>query len=97
MSMESAKAFVERMKTDADFAQRVTACKSPESRIQLAKAEGFDFTSEEVKEASEELSEDDLELVSGGSIRSVIDIIGGRGMHSKSFVFDCLANADVCR
>lgn len=67
MSVESARAFVERLDTDEEFAKKVAICKSKEERITLAKNEGYDFSVEEVKEALSQLSDDDLENVAGGS------------------------------
>ena len=67
MSTESAKAFVERVKTDEDFAKRVAEAASREERAEIVKAEGFDFTAEELKELTNELSVEDLEAVAGGS------------------------------
>ena len=67
MSIESAKAFIERLKTDEDFRQRVQDAEDREARRALAKAEGFDFGEEDIKSASEELSDDDLDFIAGGS------------------------------
>ncbi|MFC1680062.1 Nif11-like leader peptide family natural product precursor [Elusimicrobiota bacterium] len=67
MSIESAKAFIEKMKTDPALSQRIAACKDTAARVALAKAEGFDFTPEEINTVSMELSPEDLEHVSGGS------------------------------
>ncbi|MFC1680141.1 Nif11-like leader peptide family natural product precursor [Elusimicrobiota bacterium] len=66
MSLESAKAFIERMKTDETFVKKIVGCKTAEARLELVKAEGFDFIDKEIKEASSELSPEDLERVSGG-------------------------------
>ena len=66
MSMESAQAFVERVKTDEDFAKRVAVAASREERAEIAKAEGFDFTPEELKTVTGELSVEELETVAGG-------------------------------
>ena len=66
MTMESAKAFVERVKTDEAFAKRVSGAASREERAEIAKAEGFDFTREELKTVTGELSVDELETVAGG-------------------------------
>ncbi|MFC1679156.1 Nif11-like leader peptide family natural product precursor [Elusimicrobiota bacterium] len=66
MSLESAAAFVEKMKTDAKFAKLVQACKDAAARAQLVKKEGFDFTGDEVKQAASELSEDELRGIAGG-------------------------------
>jgi predicted ribosomally synthesized peptide with nif11-like leader len=48
MSIESARAFVERMKTDGEFRNRVAEAESPEVRARILKYEGFDFTEEEL-------------------------------------------------
>ncbi len=66
MSMESAKAFVEKINTDPDFAKKVAGCKDPKERMTFAKKEGFDFTADEVKSLSKELSDDALASLSGG-------------------------------
>jgi predicted ribosomally synthesized peptide with nif11-like leader len=67
MSIESAKAFVERMKTDEDFAKNVTECPDNEARKTFVKAAGFDFTMDEVKEVASELTEEELDGVAGGA------------------------------
>ena len=66
MSIESAKAFLERMKTDEDFAKKVTACKDSDRRMAFIKGEGFDFTVAEISTVKGELSDEDLDLVAGG-------------------------------
>jgi predicted ribosomally synthesized peptide with nif11-like leader len=67
MSVESAKAFIERVKNDEDFKKKVFEIKEKQERKDLVKAEGFDFTADELKEASGgELSEDELDSVAGG-------------------------------
>ncbi len=48
MSIESAKEFVERMKTDSEFRKRVVEAESLEVRDRILKYEGFDFTKEEL-------------------------------------------------
>jgi predicted ribosomally synthesized peptide with nif11-like leader len=66
MSVESAKAFMERMKKDADFAKDVAACKDSKARLDFAKAQGFDFTPKDIRGVCGEISEDDLAKVAGG-------------------------------
>ena len=68
MSAESAQAFMERMKSDEEFAKRVAAAESKEDRWAIVKAEGYDFTEEEVQAAASELSDGDLEGVAAGGI-----------------------------
>ncbi len=67
MSLESAKAFMEKLKSDEAFRSKVAACKNPEERLALAKQEGFTFTSEEFQQVKDQLSEEELETVVGGT------------------------------
>ena len=66
MSIESAKSYIERMKTDKEFAEKVMAFKDTEARTAFVKAAGFDFTINEIKEEISELTDNDLEFISGG-------------------------------
>ncbi len=66
MSIESAKAYIERLKTDEEFRERVKAAKDSEARIALVKAEGFDFSAEDISAVKGELSDDELDGLAGG-------------------------------
>lgn len=66
MSLESAKAFMERINTDEDFNRKVSGCKSQEARMSFAKSEGFDFTPEDIEIANAEISDEELAGISGG-------------------------------
>ncbi|HBV97168.1 MAG: bacteriocin [Peptococcaceae bacterium BICA1-7] len=66
MSIESAKAFLDRMKTDEEFAKKVTACKNADTRMAYIKNEGFNFTVAEINTVKDELSDEELDLVAGG-------------------------------
>ncbi len=66
MSIESAKAFVERMNTDDDFRKELDEKSTPEDRMQFVKANGFDFSKEELEQVKSELSDEELESLSGG-------------------------------
>jgi len=68
MSMESAKAFVKRMKIDETFAKEVEECKDAEMRMSYVKKAGFDFTEEEIKFQLFELNDDGLKGVACGGI-----------------------------
>ena len=48
MSVEQAKAFIERMKTDEAFREKVMAIEDKEARIACIQAEGFECTEEEI-------------------------------------------------
>ena len=66
MSVESAEAFVKRMRTDEDFAKKVMACKDAGECRTLANLHGYSFTENEMTEITNTLSEDDLAKISGG-------------------------------
>ena len=67
MSIESAKAFMEKMKNDQQFSKAIMAETTTESRMTLAHGAGFHLTAEEMAQSTEELTDDDLEKVVGGS------------------------------
>lgn len=66
MSLESAKSFMERVRTDEVFAKQVRECEDGDSRMALAIAQGFDFTAQEMEEAKKELSNEELDSIAGG-------------------------------
>ena len=65
MSKESAEAFVARATTDAAFAEELVGAASAEERRQLAVAEGYDFTAEELQAVEGRLPDELLGLVAG--------------------------------
>jgi predicted ribosomally synthesized peptide with nif11-like leader len=67
MSIESAKAFLERVKNDEDFRKETEEQASAEERIKFVKAQGFDFTKEEIDSLKSELSDEELDAVAGGA------------------------------
>lgn len=69
MSVESARTFFEKVKSDDDFHLKVVKTGSnKEKRQQVIKDAGFDFTEEDWKTAKAELSDEDLDQVSGGCV-----------------------------
>lgn len=67
MSMESAKAFIEKMKTDEDFRNKVNEYKDNENRKAFLMKEGFTFTEKDIKALKTELTEDELQRISAGT------------------------------
>ena len=67
MSRESAQAFVNRMKTDKEFADRVNGCRCLEDLSQLLTSAGFSFTGDEWQALTDVLTDDELERVGGGT------------------------------
>ncbi|WP_449258585.1 Nif11-like leader peptide family natural product precursor [Chlorobium limicola] len=51
MSIEQVKEFIEKMKTDEAFRQKVMAVEDAAGRIACIQSEGFDCTAEEINEA----------------------------------------------
>ena len=49
MSKEAVKQFMEKMKQDEAFAEKIVAGKDKTERLALAKTEGYDFSAEEFK------------------------------------------------
>jgi len=77
MSIESAKAYIERLKTDEEFVGRVKAAADNEARLALVKAEGFDFSEEDISAIKTELSDAELEEVAaGGAMSNNCTIVG---------------------
>jgi len=74
MSMQSAKDFLQKIKTDQALQEKVKAASGLEARQRIIEAAGFDFTLAEYKQAIEgaaaaagkELSAEQLEAVAGG-------------------------------
>ena len=66
MSIESAKAFIERMETDEEFSERVKSVADQDERSALVKTEGFDFSTEDIKAVKSGLSDEELDGISGG-------------------------------
>ncbi len=74
-AIESAKAFIERMKTDEGFSKEVGEIATAEDRMAFVTAAGFDFTKEELKNVQEkmQLTEDELESLVGGCFDNACD------------------------
>lgn len=68
MSIVSAKAFVEKVSSDEDFKNKLSALKDAEARVKFVEAEGFDFTTKELAQVKEEqgLTDEELDNVAGG-------------------------------
>ena len=66
MSMEQAKLFMERMAKDEAFRTKIMAVDDVAERMQLVKTEGYDCTSEEIKNLSDANSDNSVEGIAGG-------------------------------
>ncbi len=66
MSIESAREFFERMNTDDDFRKELNEKSSTEDRMQFVEESGFVFSKEEFEQVKSELSDEELDNLSGG-------------------------------
>jgi predicted ribosomally synthesized peptide with nif11-like leader len=85
MSVESAKAFVERVRTDPGFRQSLEQA-GADARGAMIKTAGYDFTQAEYMSLiahSDELGEQELEGISGGGEPWWL-VSGGGGLFGPS-------------
>ncbi len=66
MSEEQLKAFMEAVKADAGLQEKLKAAGDADAVVAIAQAAGFAISAEELKRAQGEVSEEELEVVSGG-------------------------------
>ncbi len=78
MSIESAKAFIEKVKTDEDFKSKLAQLQDGQARLDFAKEAGFDFSADEIAKAKAEqgLSDEELDSVAGGCGHACLEGIG---------------------
>jgi len=67
MSLDQARAFIEKMKSDVAFNERVMAIEDVAERFNLIKSAGFDCSEAEIKKVAGELSDDELDGAAGGA------------------------------
>ena len=66
MSVDQARAFIEKMKSDEAFCDRIMAIEAVDARLAAARDAGFVFTETEINEVKSELNDDELDRVAGG-------------------------------
>lgn len=78
MSITSAKSFIDKVKNDEDFREKLGELKNMEERMEFVKVAGFDFTKEEFAKVKEEegLTDEELDGVAGGCGRACLVGIG---------------------
>ena len=80
MSIESAKAFYERLETDTELQEKLKKLNTKENIEPYVKGElGYEFTLEEMQkvifEKNPEMTDEELEAVVGGSVIGTIGLI----------------------
>ena len=66
MSEESAKKFVDAVKTDKELADKLDGAESKEERMRIVQDAGYSFTEAELASVKGELSPEELDITSGG-------------------------------
>lgn len=69
MSIEAARAIVERMNSDQEFAERIGTCKSFDALQEIFTKEGMEVSEKELVEQLSALSDESLDQVAGGGIQ----------------------------
>lgn len=68
MSEDQLKAFLEAVKADAGLQEKLRGVTDTDALVAIAKSAGFLLTTDELQRAQAEVSEDELEGVSGGAL-----------------------------
>ena len=71
MSEEQLKAFLEKVKADTSLQENLKAAKTPEDVVAIAKEHGHEFTADKLNQ----LSEEELEGISGGTVRETRNVM----------------------
>ena len=74
MSLEQLKSFLAKAKGDSNLQDKLKEAKTPEDVVGIAKENGHEFTADKFSQ----LSDDELEGVSGGAGVCVLIMPGGR-------------------
>lgn len=86
MSEEQLKAFLEAVKADTALQEKLKAATEPDAVVAIAKAAGFVISTEELKKAQSEISEEELEGVAGA----------GKDTYGWKCYRDAISQAKVC-
>jgi predicted ribosomally synthesized peptide with nif11-like leader len=83
MTLASAQAVIDRMEVDEDFANRVKDAGGPDASIALVTSEGFEVTSEDMRDAvidrfGDQLTQEQLDAIAAGvDMTDVAFVLGG--------------------
>ena len=88
---ENLKAFLAKVSADAQQIERLKAAKEYGESIALAKEIGLELTLADIEPDNSELSEDELNAVSGGKSGGCFCILagGGGGKNGRDDVYGC--------
>jgi len=79
MSIESAQQFLDRILNDDEFKANLEKCGSQDERRDFVSRAGYDFTSAELDQAKDAISDEDMEIIHGGrEFREGCDLVDCR-------------------
>ena len=67
MSVEQLKAFLEKVKGDTGFQEKLKAAADSDAVLAIAKEAGFSVSADDLKSAQLDISEEELEGMTGGT------------------------------
>ncbi len=73
MTIESARAYLERTKSDESFRKACSDKSSPEEWMKHVRENGFDFSNDDMEQVKSELSDDELKAIGGGIYIKISD------------------------
>ena len=88
---ENLKAFLSKVSADAQLIERLKAAKEYDDILALAKESGVELTLADIEPESSELSEEELNAVSGGKSGGCFCVLtgGGGGKNGQDDVYGC--------
>ncbi|MBQ3484826.1 MAG: Nif11-like leader peptide family natural product precursor [Clostridia bacterium] len=88
---ENLKAFLAKVSADAALVERLKSAKESDDILALAKELGMELTPADIEPESSELSEDELNAVSGGKSGGCFCVLagGGGGKNGRDDVYGC--------
>ena len=100
MSEEQLKAFIEKLKDDSSLQEKLKAAADTDAVLAIAKEAGFMISTDDLKNAQSEISEEELEGVAGGLLYTpesvfVISFCFSCGCYGKGNVNMCASNNKV--
>ena len=86
MSEDQLKAFLEAVKEDSGLQEKLNAAADVDAVVEIAKDAGFIISAEELQRAQEEVSDEELEGVAGGTVLLTVMVVGGGAALGVQFV-----------
>ena len=77
MSEEQLKAFLEKVKADTSLQEKLKAAADSEAVLVIAKEAGFSISADDLKKATAEIEDAELEAAAGGLLLAALPAYGG--------------------